>query len=72
MREIHQTIDPVEISYLKAMLADEGIEVLVYDQNMSALYGDNMLFPKRLMVLDEDYFYAISLVKKLISREKET
>lgn len=65
MKEIFSTLDQVEISYVKAMLKERGIEVLVYDQNTSALYGDNILIPKRLMVVDEDYFMANSVLKDL-------
>lgn len=69
MKEIFSSLDQVEISYVKAMLKERGIEVLVYDQNTSALYGDNFLFPKRLMVVDEDYFMANSVLKDLELQE---
>ncbi|MTI08370.1 putative signal transducing protein [Curvivirga aplysinae] len=65
MKEIYVSLDPVEISYIQAMLAEQEIDVLVFDQNMSSLYGDNGLFPKRLMVVDEDYFMAKSIIDNL-------
>ena len=72
MKEIYVSLDPVEISYIQAMLAEQEIEVLVFDQNMSSLYGDNSLFPKRLMVIDEDYFMAKSILNTLELEMEDT
>lgn len=50
MRELIVTNDLVLISYVEALLADQGIEAIVFDRNMSLMEGSIGAFPRRLVV----------------------
>ena len=63
MRDVLRTNDPVELSLATALLKDAGIEHVVMDGNISILEGSIGIFPRRLMVLDEDYQGARSLLQ---------
>lgn len=54
MKELLRTNNVVYISYAQAVLADAGIETLVFDGNMSIVEGSIGALPRRLMVADED------------------
>jgi hypothetical protein len=54
MVEILKTNDLVLLSYVQHVLAEEGIEALVFDGYMSAVEGSIGAFPRRLMVADGD------------------
>jgi len=54
MFELLRTNDPVMISWLRAQLADAGIEVLVLDEHMSIMDGSVQAIPRRIMVADQD------------------
>ena len=58
MREILRTNDLVKLSWLQALLADSGIEVIVLDGHTSVVEGSLGILPRRLMVLEEDYHRA--------------
>ena len=58
MREILRTNDLVKLSWLQALLADSGIEVIVLDSHTSVIEGSLGILPRRLMVLEEDYLRA--------------
>ena len=51
MRELLRTGDIVRLSYLRALLADAGIDSIVLDANAGALLPYGIL--PRLMVVDE-------------------
>jgi hypothetical protein len=57
MREIVRTNDPVLISALEALLTGAHIAHMVVDQNMSVLEGSIGIFPRRVLV-GEDQFDA--------------
>ena len=46
------TTDPVRLSWARAVLAAEGIDSLVFDEQMSLAEGSIGAFPRRLMVDD--------------------
>ena len=46
--------DPVLISYILALLADEEIDAVVLDEYTSILEGSIGAIQKRIMVLEED------------------
>lgn len=50
MAELIRSNDPVLLSFLAALLADEGIVTAVADANISALEGSIGAFPRRLLV----------------------
>ncbi|HTP91529.1 MAG TPA: DUF2007 domain-containing protein, partial [Xanthobacteraceae bacterium] len=53
MRELVRTNDAVLISAIEALLDSADIAHLVVDQNMSVLEGSIGIFPRRILV-DED------------------
>ena len=55
MRDVLRTNDPVELSLAMALLKDAALEHVVMDGNISVLEGTIGIFPRRLMVLDDDY-----------------
>ncbi len=54
MKEIVRTNDPVVISWMISVLAEQGIEAIVLDAHTSVLEGTAGAIPRRLMVIDED------------------
>ncbi len=55
MRELLRCNDPVRLSWLRALLADAGIESVVFDLHVSIVEGSIGAIPRRLMVLREDW-----------------
>jgi hypothetical protein len=54
MHEIVRTNDPVMISAVGALLDGANIHHLVLDQNISVLEGSIGIFPRRILVAEED------------------
>lgn len=54
MEELLRSNDPVWLSYVRHVLAEEGIEFLELDQHMAALEGSVGAIPRRILVLAED------------------
>ena len=67
MKELLRTNDVVKISWLKAYLADAGIEAFVLDENTSILEGSAGAIPRRLMVIDADHARARRLLGEINS-----
>ncbi|HAQ36477.1 MAG: hypothetical protein CMF74_08885 [Maricaulis sp.] len=65
MIEVHRTNDPVEMSFVQAVLKEAGIKTFVTDDQTSSLYGGSLkqLRP-RLMVADDDAEEAKRLLKE--------
>ena len=57
MRELVRTNDPVVISAIEALLNGANIAHMVVDQNMSVLEGSIGIFPRRILV-GEDQIQA--------------
>ncbi len=55
MRVLVRTNDVVKLSWLQALLADSGIEVVVLDVHTSIMEGSIGAIPRRLAVTDEDF-----------------
>ena len=53
MKELLRSNDPVLISFVSALLDEEGIGFMVADTNMSVLEGSIGALPRRVLV-DED------------------
>lgn len=62
MRELLRTTDPVLLSWLTALLAEAGIEAVVFDTHTSILEGSIGAIPRRLMVADDDRVAARRLL----------
>ena len=55
MRDVLKTNDAVLLNFAQVVLADAGIETVVFDNHMSIMDGSLGILPRRLMVLEEDY-----------------
>ena len=58
MVELLRTNDLVLISWLRAILAEEGIEMVVLDNHTSVLEGSALAIPRRVMVAEADHARA--------------
>lgn len=54
MRELERSNNIVRLSWLKALLADAGIEAIILDSHTAILQGSIDMLCQRLMVLNED------------------
>ena len=59
MKQLLRTTDMASIAFAKALLDGEGIECFELDVNMSVLEGGIGIFPRRIMVTDDDYEDAV-------------
>lgn len=64
VRELLRTNDPVEISWLLAVLKAAGVEAVVLDGHMSIAEGSISAIPRRIVVDDRDYFRAVRAVER--------
>jgi hypothetical protein len=55
MRSVLETTDPVVISFVEALLREAGISMHVADVNMSIVEGSIGIFPRRVLVPDQDW-----------------
>jgi hypothetical protein len=62
MKELLRTNDAVRLSFLQSLLKDSGIESLVLDHHTSVVEGSIGAIPRRLMVAQEDYRRACSVL----------
>lgn len=62
MRELVRTNDAVLISAIEALLRGAGIEHLIVDQNMSVLEGSIGIFPRRILVGEDELSAARRLL----------
>jgi Putative prokaryotic signal transducing protein len=63
VKEIVRTNDPVVISWMISVLAEQGIEAFVLDAHTSVLEGTAGAIPRRLMVIDEDLANARTAIE---------
>jgi hypothetical protein len=54
MKELLRSNNPVFLSFAQSVLAEAGIEALVFDIHMSVMEGSIGALPRRLMVPDDD------------------
>jgi hypothetical protein len=57
VRELVRTTDPVLISVIEALLNGARIKHMIVDQNMSIMEGSIGIFPRRILV-DEDQIHG--------------
>ena len=55
MKELLRTTDPTILAFASALLQGEDIDCFELDVNMSILEGGIGIFPRRMMVRDEDF-----------------
>ena len=65
MRELVRTNDPVLISALEALLKGADIGHMVVDQNISVLEGSIGIFPRRILVEDDQLDAARTLLEEV-------
>jgi hypothetical protein len=63
MRELVRTTDAVLISAIEALLNSARIKHLVVDQNMSVLEGSIGIFPRRILVGEDEVHMARRLLE---------
>jgi hypothetical protein len=64
MKELLKSNDLVLISYVMHLLAEHGIEALVFDEHMSAVEGSIGALPRRIMVEENDFERSRNLLGK--------
>jgi len=62
MEVILRTTDITQIPYVKMLLSSEGINVFVFDENISLLEGSINIFPIRVMVSVSDALKARNIL----------
>ena len=67
MIEVARTHDPVRLGYLQALLAEGGIEAVVFDSAARGVLPGAI--PARLMVDDKDAWLAKSLLQDAIPED---
>ena len=71
MLELLRTNDLVLISWITSILSDEGVEIIVLDNNMSVLEGSALAIPRRIMVYKYDYTRAKIILEKAVQERAE-
>ena len=66
MRAVLKTVDPVVLTFAADLLSQEGIQSVVFDVHASVMDGSMGFLPRRLMVLDEDFSRADSLLRQAV------
>ncbi|MEY4966216.1 MAG: hypothetical protein RL274_1799 [Pseudomonadota bacterium] len=66
MRPVLVTTDPVVLNYAANVLSQEGIEFVVFDTHASVMDGSMGFLPRRLMVLDDDFARAQTLLREAV------
>ena len=64
MRELVRTNDAVLISAIEALLNSADIGHMVVDQNMSVLEGSIGIFPRRILVAEDEFDAARRLLEE--------
>ena len=64
MRELIRTTDPVLISAIEALLNGARIKHMVVDQNMSIMEGSIGIFPRRILVGEDEIHVARRLLEE--------
>ncbi len=63
MKELLRSNDPTIIAFASALLDGEGITSFVMDVHMSILEGAVGIFPRRMMVADDDFNEACVVLR---------
>jgi hypothetical protein len=69
MRDVLKTNDPVMLNFAEAVLSDAGIGAVIFDGHMSIMDGSLGILPRRLMVTDEDYERARSILSVALTHD---
>ena len=63
MQKLMATNDPVLLSFVEALLQEAGIGYMIADQHISITEGSIGLFPRRVLVQNEDLAAARRVLK---------
>lgn len=63
MKELLRSTDPTILAFASALLQGEDIDCFQMDVHMSVLEGSIGILPRRLMVRDQDWFRAASVLR---------
>ena len=63
MKELLRSTDPTIIAFASALLEGEDIDCFQMDVNMSILEGGIGIFPRRLMVRQDDHDAALRVMR---------
>ncbi|MGD9861926.1 MAG: DUF2007 domain-containing protein [Pseudodonghicola sp.] len=63
MKELLRSTDPTVMAFASALLEGEDIDCFQMDVNMSVLEGGIGIFPRRMMVRDQDYEAALRVLR---------
>ena len=63
MKELLRSTDPTIIAFATALLEGEDIDCFQMDVNMSILEGGIGVFPRRLMVREDDHAAALRVMR---------
>ena len=64
MRAVLKTNNLVQLNFAEAVLKDAGIATVVFDSQMSMTEGSVGVLPRRLMVSNEDFARAQSVLRE--------
>lgn len=64
MRELLRSTDLVRLSWWQALLSESRVQTIVLDSHTSVLEGSISAIPRRLMVADEDYDVALTVLRE--------
>ena len=66
MREVLKTNDAVLLNFAEVLLSDAGIHAVVFDGHMSIMDGSLGILPRRLMVPEEDFNRARTVLENAL------
>ena len=58
MKVILKSSDITVIAFAEALLKSEGISYFIFDENISGIEGGINIFPRRIMVVKQEYMCA--------------
>ena len=65
MKEVYRTNNPVELSYLQALMEEVGLDFVILDAFTSMMEGSIGAIQRRVLVADDQVEQARLLVAKL-------
>lgn len=75
MKRVFASQDPTAVTIIHGLLADEGVEATVQNENMSAVAGGvpfMLAMPEVWVVRDDDEARALAIVERFESGEART
>lgn len=63
MQEVLRSNDPVRLSWICALLAEQRVEAIIFDSHTAILEGSGGAIVRRVMVIDDDYPRALAILR---------